>query len=417
MGKINTKNILPGCIFTVLLFLMCLEYLTDIPILQTFFKHIDELLVLSCIVYLVLHIHYVFQKKWLLLYLWLGFMSIGAISSLIFHYQPLIPALTDALVVISKFIIGYLTAYVYASLHPKNLSQRLIGTARLITTLLFLISVHDLLMPPFFPRGEYRYFTQSLSLMFPHPTYLSAAMVALLVVLGCTDHFHKNTPYMLMATFIGMMTLRGKAIAFFAVYWILYICIMVFKNRHYTGMLIGGGLGSAVIGFEQIYTYFFNTSHFSPRRIMFNDSISLALQHFPLGTGFGTYGSASAAQNYSPLYTNLGYTTLDGMSPENTAYLYDCFWPEIFAQFGVIGTILFAGVLILLLVYSIRSLKKNRIAGFSMLMILVNMLINSMAESSFFNPTSLLLFAIFGLIEVETTQHPSVLQKGGLSHE
>lgn len=417
MGKINTKNILPGGIFTILLFLICTKGVINHAFLQMLCDHLDEGIVLFCLAYLILHIHYVFRKKWLLLYLWLGFMAIGTVSSLVFHYQPLIPTLTDALVVISKFIIGYLTAYVYASLHPKALSQRVIGTARLISTLLFLISVHDLLMPPFFPRGEYRYFTQSLSLMFPHPTYLSAAMVALLVVLGYTDHLHKNIPYMLMATFIGMMTLRGKAIAFFAVYWILYICIMIFKNRHYTGMLIGGGLGSAVIGFERIYAYFLNPNQFSPRRIMFNDSISLALQHFPLGTGFGTYGSASAAQNYSPLYTNLGYTTLDGMSPDNTAYLYDCFWPEIFAQFGVIGTILFAGVLILLLVYSIRSLKKNRIAGFSMLMILVNMLINSMAESSFFNPTSLLLFAIFGLIEVETTQHPSVLQKGGLSHE
>ena len=147
---------------------------------------------------------------------------------------------------------------------------------------------------------------------------------------------------------------------------------------------------------------------------MFKDSLPLALQHFPLGTGFGTFGSTMAAQNYSPLYEQLGYTAYDGMNPMNTAYLSDCFWPEIFAQFGLIGTVLFVGVLVFLMLYSIKTLRKNLLAGFSMLAILVNMLINSTAESSFFNPTSFLLFAVFGLIEAET-QLFTYGQKGGLT--
>ena len=406
------KNFKTAALFTLLLFLMCLENLTDIAILQTVFKHIDEAFVLICLVYLMLHIHFVLKKKATLVYLWVGFLSIGAVSSILFRYQGLFPSLVDALLICTKFIIGYLTAYVYASLHPGKLSQRLAGTARIITLVLFVISVHDLLLSPIFPRGEYRYFTQSLVLMFPHSTYLSAAMVTLLVLLGYTDKNHKNIPYMFFATFIGMMTLRGKAIAFFAVYWVLYICIMVFKKRNYVGLLIGGGVGSIVIGFEQISDYFLTTTRFSPRQIMLKDSISLASQHFPLGTGFGTYGSTIAAQHYSPLYTQLGYPSLDGMSPENTSYLSDCFWPEIIAQFGFIGTVIFVGVLILFLFYSIRSLKKNRVGGFSLLMILINMLINSTAESSFFNPASMLLFAIFGLMEVEIQRNPTN-QNGG----
>ena len=412
MGKIHIKNIIPGFLFFLLLFIQCLEGLTQIPLVQTLLKHVDELLVLAATAYLILHIHYLFRKKWKLLYLWLGFMAIGTVSSIVFRYQAIVPAAVDAIVVISKFMVGYLTAYVYASLHPGRLSQRLTGIARFIALLLFVIAVHDLLMSPFFPRGEYRYFTQSLVLMFPHSTYLSAAMVTLLVLLGYTDRFHKNIPYMFMATFIGMMTLRGKAIAFFAVYWVLYVCIMIFKNRNYVGLLVGGGVGSIVIAFEQISDYFLTSTRFSPRQIMLKDSIPLALQHFPLGTGFGTYGSTIAAQYYSPLYSQLGYPEMDGMSPENTAYLSDCFWPEIIAQFGIIGTVLFVGVLILFFFFCIRSLKRNRIAGFAMLMILINMLINSTAESSFFNPASMLLFAIFGLIEAETLHAPTI-SKGG----
>ena len=253
MGKIYKRNVLPGCAFAFLLFIMCLENLTKISILQTFFKHIDELLVLFCLVYLILHIHHILRKKWHLVYLWLGFMAIGTISSLVYGYQKLIPSAIDAVVVISKFIVGYLTAYVYASLHKDTLSQRLVGMAQLITTLLFVISVHDLLMDPFFPRGEYRYFTKSLVLMFPHSTYLSAAMVTLLVLLGYTNDNHRNFPFMLMATFIGIMTLRGKAIAFFAVYWMLYLCLITFRIRNLTVLLIVGGIVCIIIGYEQIF--------------------------------------------------------------------------------------------------------------------------------------------------------------------
>lgn len=412
MGKLHTKNFLPQCAFTLLLFLMCLEDLTDISLLQFVFKHIDEVLVLLCFGYLALHVHYVFLKKWRILYLFLGFMAIGAVSSLVFRYQGAVPALIDAIVVISKFMVGYLTAYVYCSLHKDTLSQQLAGAARLITVLLFVIALHDMVMTPFFPRGEYRYFTQSLVLMFPHATYLSAAMVTLLVLLGYTDKDNRNIPFMVMATFIGMMTLRGKAIAFFAVYWMMYLCLITFRVRNLTALIVVGGIACVIIGYEQISDYFLTTTRFSPRQIMLKDSIPLALKHFPLGTGFGTFGSTIAAQNYSPLYEQLGYVTLDGMSPDNTAYLTDSFWPEIFAQFGIIGTLLFIGILVLLILSSVKILKRNLSAGFAMLTILINMLINSTAESSFFNPTSFLLFAIFGLVEAENAVHFNPIERG-----
>lgn len=412
MGKLHTKNFIPQCAFTLLLFLMCLEDLVNISFLQFFFKHIDELLVLLCFAYLALHIHFVFRKKWQLLYLWLGFMAIGIISSLVYRYQAPVPSFIDAVVVINKFMVGYLTAYVYCCLHPGALSQRLTGAARLITALLFVIALHDLVMTPFFPRGEYRYFTQSLVLMFPHSTYLSAAMVTLLVLLGYTNKNNRNIPFMLMATFIGMMTLRGKAIAFFALYWMMYLCLVIFRMRNLKALIVVGVLACIVIGYEQISDYFLTTTRYSPRQIMLKDSIPLALKHFPLGTGFGTFGSTIAAQNYSPLYTQLGYPDNRGMNPLDTAYLTDSFWPEIFAQFGLIGTLLFVGVIILFVVYSIKTLKKNLIAGFSMLMILINMLINSTAESSFFNPASFLLFIIFGMLEAENRHFCNPNERG-----
>ena len=309
------------------------------------------------------------------------------------------PALTDALVVINKFMVGYLTAYLYSCQHPGYLYPRMNDAAQIIAVVLFLLALHDIFMTPFFPVGEYRYFANSLILMFPHQTYLAAACITLLVLLGANNEKQQNLPYMIMASFVGMMTLRGKAIAFFGIYWALYVCILVFRNRHYLALLIGGGLAAVIVGMEQIVLYFFTETHFSPRSVMTTDSIKLMLQHFPFGTGFATFGSTLAQTNYSPLYLQLGYDGLPGMGPQNAMFLTDCFWPEIFAQFGIIGTILFIVVLILLFKSILKTLNKRPKAGFAMLLIFINMLINSTAESSFFNPASFLPFILFGLLE------------------
>lgn len=399
MGQLRLKNFIPGCLFTLLLFIQCLETLTQVAALQSILKHIDELLVIAATAYLLLHWRYLFKKKRLLVSMWLCFMAIGALSSVIFRYQALIPSLTDALVVINKFMVGYLTAYLYSCQHPGYLYSRMNGTARMITVVLFALALHDIFLPPWFRVGEYRYFTSSLVLMFPHQTYLAAACVTLLVLLGANNEKQQNLPFMIMASFVGMMTLRGKAIAFFGIYWALYVCILVFRNRHYLALLIGGGLAAVIVGMEQIVLYFFTDNHYSPRSIMTSDSINLMLQHFPFGTGFATFGSTLAESNYSPLYLQLGYANNHGMGPDDAMFLTDCFWPEIFAQFGIIGTILFIVVMVLLFKSILKTLNKRPKAGFAMLLIFINMLINSTAESSFFNPASFLLFILFGLME------------------
>lgn len=399
MKKFNLNNIGSAAIALVFVFLMCLENLTDIGILKTLFRYSDELFTLLCMVYLLRHIHYVCKYKAIIIGSWLVFLATGTISSVLYRYQGLLISAVDGILIISKFIIGYLTAYVYTRLHPGDFCKKANGAVRMLTVILFLLMVHDMILPPIFPKGEYRYFTNSIVLMFPHATYCAAAMATILIFLGYTNEDGGNIPYMILATVIGMLTFRAKALAFFAVYWLLYVCLVVLRLRNVFALLGVGGLGGVIIGMEQILLYFFEVNHYSPRNIMLQDSIELANRYFPLGTGFATFGSTLAAQYYSPVYNQLGYEELDGMQSTNFAYLTDCFWPEIIAQFGWIGTVVFVIVVVLLLILAIRKIKKNVYAGFGMLAIMVFMLINSTAESSFFNPTSLFLFIMFGLFE------------------
>lgn len=401
MKKFNLKNIGSAAVALVFVFLMCLENITDISVVKTLLRYSDEMFTLLCMVYLLRHIHFVCKHKAIIICLWIVFLAIGVISSLVYQYQSPVISAVDGFLIISKFIIGYLTAYVYGKLHADDLCEKGTGAIRIVTVLLFLLMLHDMIftLTPIFPQGEFRYFTNSVQLMFPHTTYCAAAMATILIFLGYTNKNGGNIPYMILATIIGMLTFRSKALAFFAIYWMLYICLVVFRFRNVFVLLGIGGLSGVVIGMEQIVLYFFTRSHYSPRNIMLKDSVGLADSHFPFGTGFGTFGSTLAAQHYSPLYRQLGYENLDGMKSTDTKYLTDCFWPEIVAQFGWIGTLVFVLLVVLLLNLAIKKMKKSLFAGYGMLAIMVLMLINSMAESSFFNPTSLFLFILFGLFE------------------
>ena len=58
---------------------------------------------------------------------------------------------------------------------------------------------------------------------------------------------------------------------------------------------------------SQLYdTYVVNGSS-AARTVLTRDSFTLVGRNFPLGEGFGRYGSRIAAVHYSPVYLRLGF--------------------------------------------------------------------------------------------------------------
>ena len=96
---------------------------------------------------------------------------------------------------------------------------------------------------------------------------------------------------------------------------------------------------------------------------MFDASIKIATEHFPLGTGGGTFGSAPSYQyGYSYVYYKYGLNTLYGGSRELPRFLQDIFWPKILGEGGVLGfsfyAMFFAAISIPL--FRIRSKTRGR---------------------------------------------------------
>jgi len=79
---------------------------------------------------------------------------------------------------------------------------------------------------------------------------------------------------------------------------------------------------------------------------MYIAAISIAVDNFPLGSGFGTFGSlGSILGTYSPLYYQYGVSGIGANSYQHVLdqhhTLLDTFWPHIIAELGFIGLMLF----------------------------------------------------------------------------
>ncbi len=64
------------------------------------------------------------------------------------------------------------------------------------------------------------------------------------------------------------------------------------------------------------------------------------VDYFPLGSGLGSFGTAAAAKEYSPLYYKYELSEIWGLSPDNPMFLADCFYPTL-AEYGFVGLFLF----------------------------------------------------------------------------
>lgn len=74
----------------------------------------------------------------------------------------------------------------------------------------------------------------------------------------------------------------------------------------------------------------------------------IAMNHFPLGTGFCTFGSNLSFLERSPLYAEYGLNNSQAMGDnQEGAFISDTFWPYIYGQWGIIGLILYVTSIIL----------------------------------------------------------------------
>lgn len=326
------------------------------------------------------------------------FELIGIISGLHFKYQETSYILVDAFTCI-KFFIYYLGARI---LTQDKLTEEyffsLNNICKILAVIMFLLAIHDAFFSPWFPVFDYRYFTESIELWFGHPEALSKASITIIFVLAYNYKYYRhNIYYIFMLTVVMIFTFRTKAIVAVLLIYIIYIYFVRLRFKNIVLPGIAGVIGARYLAYNSLNDYYL-TNDETPRALLTQDSISIANDLIPWGSGFGTFGSSMASQHYSKLYYILGYNKRYKMNELDYSYLNDTFWPVIIAEVGWIGLGAFALALISMLFYIINSRKKDPYYFWVAISIVLYDLISSFASTAFFHPSSMAPYLLLGLI-------------------
>lgn len=121
--------------------------------------------------------------------------------------------------------------------------------------------------------------------------------------------------------------------------------------------------------------------------IMFKDYI-------PFGSGLGSFGTAAAAKEYSPLYYKYNLNEIWGLDPTNPMFLADAFYPTL-AEFGIVGLFFF------LWFWKRRLWEANKIPNLiyyrMALMCILALALESTADSSYLSGKGMGYFMILAL--------------------
>lgn len=324
----------------------------------------------------------------------LALIIIGVIGNLKTDYQTIIPALKDAVCVFKGII-----TYVFIPLCLSNLKLDEYLTIinnhlKIITGLVFLTVVGNLLFD-IFPYYEIRFGIKSQQIFFTHPTYLASFSVIIIILLSVNLREHKeNKKYIILMLLVLASTLRFKSIAFIPIYMYLYYIVFI-RQRKLQLLDIGilCVLGGA-LAISQVMEYFNNPDW--ARNVLTMNSLNIAKDNFPIGTGFGTYASWVSGESYSNIYYDYNISTTWGISPDFYEFIADTFWPMIIGQFGVLGLGIY--IYILLRIYKNIMNNDNLDYYFGQILTLLYLIILSMAEASFSGQIVVVYMALIGVL-------------------
>lgn len=405
----NKKAVLFDILFIYFFFMTSLSNYTT-GILNRVFTYSDEVLECLAILYLV---YCLFKKRSVKIYkieklivvLYALIIVLTGISSLINRAQSLFYSLVDMLIYL-KFIVMYFAArfMVTDKKTYEDIFLSLNVIVKVIVTVMFLFIVHDLLFEPVTIIPEYRYGLPAFQLCFGHATGLAIASFICfsIMVVAQGIRYERNTEvFILISLFICFMTLRSKAMASAACALLLYIYFAKLNIKKIWPAGVGSVVATLALGTRQFkHTFNFNgvREMMKPRELLLVDSIELAKNNFPFGTGFGTFASNVSATTYSKFYVELGYENIFGLSRENPWYVSDSFWPIVVAQGGFVAAILFVTVIVAFVFMVLRYLRENKYFLTVGLSVLTYLVISTLAEPAFFHPTVWPLFVIIGMV-------------------
>ena len=367
------------------------------------FKYYDEIFVVLSMFALP---KFIKEKKYkinkydkIILYSMLSMIAIGCLGNLIFKYQVIRFVIAD-LIVFSKFIIALYYFKILLQNYELGKNEKLYEIIIYITNLFITLTVLNYILNMF--PGEIRYGIKTNQGIFTHPTFLAASCAFMYILVSMSNVLSEKNKKLTMVKLLILLvtTLRSKAFVFVILAMLLYYIIIVKNKKITVKIIMMTALIASAISINQISYYFFNKDNITARAALTTTSIKIATEHFPIGAGFGTFGSDASRINYSPIYEKYNIHKIWGLREGDGRFVSDNFWPMLIGQFGYTGLICYIAIVITLfkMIQKVYNQNKKNYTYYGAILALLYLLISSTTESAFVNPISIMYALVIGYV-------------------
>ena len=248
------------------------------------------------------------------------------------------------------------------------------GVGRLMDALIYLvlsmcgIAVLETLLFPSF----YEYSSSILKISLIKPGFF-ASMCNQGVILSLYRYSvtqrkkYRNIAWVLSVA--AVLTIQLKVIAGLACIWMLYVVIMSERKRRSRTMavILAGALVAVLAAINipalsskiEKYVGIYggeNAYENVARPALYYQSVNIANDFFPLGSGQGTFGSIPVNMIYNPIYYDYGLSGIYGLGETGENFKMDTHWSNILGENGYLGTLLY----LLLFCYPLRYIRKAK---------------------------------------------------------
>lgn len=369
----------------------------------TLFQYFDELYALLAIPLVVFSLNGKIRIKKENIYInriaiaLIAFVVVGILSNAVFNFQKVIAVMQDIFINL-KFFFGIATTYcLFKKFKINKYKSEIKFHAKALIVLFFVLVVQNK-VTHIFPVADVRFGISAEKIFFNHPTELASTTFFLLLILMLTSsHIKKELPFVTIAAFVIVMTLRYKAIVTVMLFLYMYIIVSSGKKMKLFYLLPLMPF-IIVVGGNEFFFYFIGANTMGMARgALTYTSLKVANDTFPLGSGFGTFASWMSGVYYSPLYSMYGINEIWGLGKESPALVSDVFWPMIIAQNGYIGLFIYIFIIYCLFRLIMQCSKYDEKLFLSGMGALSYLLVSSIAESAFVNPLAVPLSFVIGL--------------------
>lgn len=312
------------------------------------------------------------------------FLVCGLTGNILFKFQPLWVVAFSAILAVKFFMILLSAGYIQKLLQVNIEEQELIIYGVSISW--FLYYILSMLLPDILKVPAAWDICAKSSILF-----------ALLVFCEHKKVWIYRTSLLLM---LAMLFMSGKEKAYGAIliFGLFYYLIVHRKIQTKIRYIFYMAIPIVILAWDKIYYYYVEGIGRYAKSIMTSASIKIAKDYFPIGTGFGTFGSNYAKEVYSPVYFLYGVATDAQLGPESKLYLTDVFWPILLGETGILGTIIYCGLIILLFVQVQRVFFYNKKKYLLLIFMYVFMLMTTFTEAGFMQPMVMVFAFVMGIV-------------------